>query len=159
MPRTCTVCSHAEREAINAALVANEPLRTIADHWSVSKTALIRHKAEHLPAALVKAEQAREVAEAGTLLDQVRGLQVRALSLLSKAEAASDLRTALAGVRECRGNLELLARLLGEINEQATVNIAIGGEWDRIRAVVLTALEPHPAARLALVEALRNAGV
>lgn len=44
MPRTCTVCSSAGREGIDRALIAGEPLRTIADRWSVSKTALIRHK-------------------------------------------------------------------------------------------------------------------
>jgi len=53
MPRTCTVCGHPERTIIDATLVAGrKPLRTIADRWSVSKTALIRHKVDHLPAHL-----------------------------------------------------------------------------------------------------------
>jgi hypothetical protein len=47
MPRSCTICTHAERAAIEGALHDAVPFRTIADLWSVSKWALIRHKQEH----------------------------------------------------------------------------------------------------------------
>jgi hypothetical protein len=63
LPRRCSVCLHKAHEEINAALIANGPLRTIADRWSGSKTALIRHKEDHLPAVLVKAEQVKQVVE------------------------------------------------------------------------------------------------
>ena len=57
MPRTCTICSHPERIEIDKALAAaEETLRTIADRWPVSKTALMRHKAEHLPQRLEAAK-------------------------------------------------------------------------------------------------------
>jgi hypothetical protein len=49
MPRLCTICTHPQRTVMERALSDGIPLRTIADHWSVSKTALIRHKADHLP--------------------------------------------------------------------------------------------------------------
>jgi hypothetical protein len=49
MPRTCTICTHPEGAAIEQALDEAIPLRTIAAQWSVSKTALIRHKTDHLP--------------------------------------------------------------------------------------------------------------
>jgi hypothetical protein len=49
MPRTCTICTHPQRTAMEHALGDGLPLRTIEDRWSVSKTALIRHKADHLP--------------------------------------------------------------------------------------------------------------
>jgi hypothetical protein len=49
MPRTCTICTHPKRTAIEQALGQAIPLRTIAAQWSVSKTALIRHKTDHLP--------------------------------------------------------------------------------------------------------------
>jgi hypothetical protein len=49
MPRACTICTHPQRTAMERDLADAIPLRTIADRWSVSKTALIRHKADHLP--------------------------------------------------------------------------------------------------------------
>ncbi len=125
MPRTCTVCAHESRSEIDGVLVTGGPLRTIADRWSVSKTALIRHKEDHLPAALVRARGAEEVARADVLLSQVCGLHDRTLAILSASEDAGELRTALGAIREARGNLELLAKLLGEINDTPRVNILI----------------------------------
>ena len=49
MPRSCSICSSVDVTAINAALLAGEPLRTVGKRWSVSKTALLRHKGAHLP--------------------------------------------------------------------------------------------------------------
>ena len=158
MPRTCTVCAHDARAKIDRALVASEPLRTIADRWSVSKTSLMRHKAEHVPATLAKAQEAQEVALADDLLAGVRDLQARTLAILEAAEEASQHRTALAAIREARSNLELLAKLLGELDERPAVNVVLSPEWLELRAVVVGALEPHPDARGAVLRALGGAG-
>ena len=47
MPRPCSLCTHPDRLAIETALRSALPLRTIADRWAVSKTALIRHRQRH----------------------------------------------------------------------------------------------------------------
>jgi len=47
MPQVCTICRHADRGRIEQALAAQTPLRTIADRWAVSKTALLRHRERH----------------------------------------------------------------------------------------------------------------
>ena len=82
----------------------------------------------------------------------------RAAELRDQAEAAGDLRTALAAIREARGNLELLARLLGELQEQQVVNILISPQWVTVRAAIVAALAPYPEARLAVSERLSNVG-
>src|SRR5947209_3631180 len=110
MPRTCTICTHLDRAAIDAALVAVEPYRHLAAHSGTSTGVLQRHKEEHLPAALVYAKEVEVVAQADDLLAQVRDLQRRTLRILDGAEKAGDRRTALAAIREARGNLELLGR-------------------------------------------------
>ena len=116
-----------------------------------------RHKANHLPAKLAMAQAAEEVAEADTLLDQVKGLQSRAYSILGRAEEAGELKTALSAIREARGNLELLAKLLGELDERPVVNLTVSPEWLQLRAVIVGALEPHPEALGAVVGALERA--
>jgi hypothetical protein len=160
MPRVCSICGHPERAAIDKALVDGEPFRHIAARFGTSTTALQRHKAEHLPAALVKAQEAAEVAHADDLLSQVRDLQGRTLAILAKAEGAGDLRVALGAIGQARGNLELLARLLGELqDQQVAVQVLVASpDWLRVRAVILGALDAYPAARLAVSEALKNAG-
>jgi hypothetical protein len=156
MPRSCTICGHPDRGAIDQALVEGTPNRRIASHHGVTERAVRNHKANHLPAKLVMAKAAEEVAQADTLLGQVRDLQQRALEILDKAEEAGELRTALGAIREARGNLELLAKLLGELDERPVVNLS--PEWLELRAVIVGALEPHSEAREAVLRAIGGAG-
>ena len=74
MSRTCTVCSHPERHAIDKVLVAaTNPYRTIADRYGLSHQALIRHKADHLLAEIVAAWQAERQANGLELASELRG--------------------------------------------------------------------------------------
>ncbi len=154
MPRRCTICTHANRSDIDQALVGRRPFRDIAGQFDVSKSALVRHHDDHLPASLVKAQEAAEAAQADALLAQVVDLRDKALSVLDKAEKSDDLRTAVSAIREARGCVELLAKLAGQLKDAPTVNILVSAEWQGLQAVILQALEPHTAARLAVAEAL-----
>ena len=158
MPRRCSVCTHPDRENIDEALVGATAISAIAAKYrDISEDALGRHKANHLPAKLIMAEKAKEVAQADSLLEQVRDLQGRALAILDQAEMSGDLRTALGAIREARGNLELLAKLLGELDDRPQVNVLISPEWLELRAVIVGALEPYTDARGAVLRAIEGA--
>src|SRR6266511_3423048 len=104
MPRRCSICAHPERDAIDAALIAGiGSIRSIAPLYSVSLTALLRHRDAHLPETLVHAHESAEVTRAEDLLAQVRALEEKAVAILHRAEAAGDLRSAVAAIRESRG--------------------------------------------------------
>ena len=155
MPRTCTVCTHPERQAIDKALVAGQSARQCAAIYRVSPDAVERHKAAHLPVRLVQAQEAAEVANADDLLGQVRALHATTLGILKTAEEAGKLTVALGAIREARGNLELLAKLLGEIDDRPQVAVLIASpEWLALRARIVAALVPYPEARAALAEVL-----
>jgi len=113
------VCAHNQRAEIDRALIAGGSFRNIAEQFGTSATALFRHKAEHLPATLVAAQQAQEAAHGDDLLQQVRDLQQRTYGILASAEASGDGRTAPLAGRECRGLLELLARILSSMQAGA----------------------------------------
>ena len=144
MPRSCPVCDHEDLDEINAALASNERIRTIAERWSVRKTALMRHRNEHLPFSAIEAKEAEakeaeakeaeakeaeakeaeakeaeEDAPADDLLDQVRDLQESALATLEEAEEAEELNAALRAIREAKGNLELMTKPLNELDERS----------------------------------------
>ncbi len=154
MPRTCTVCRHERLEEINWALVEGVAFPALVAKYRVSKDALSRHKANHLPATLVKAKEAQEVAQADDLLEEVRSLQSRALSILNTAESIGDLRTALGAIREARGNLELLAKLVGQLDDRAQVHLHLSPEWLELRATIVGALEGHQDAKEAVLNVL-----
>lgn len=101
MARSCTVCSHTKHQEIDERLAAGQTSNVaLSSEFGVTETSLRRHKTAHLPALLAKAQQAQEVAQADTLLDQVRNLQARTLTILAKAEEGQDLRTALAAIAQ-----------------------------------------------------------
>jgi hypothetical protein len=157
-PRVCSVCTHPDLMAINRALVEGTPNRRIASQHDVTERAIRNHKTRHLPAALAKAQEIEEVAEADSLLSQVQNLQARTLLILDKADEVGNLRTALAAIREARSNLELLAKLLGELDERPVVNLLISSEWLELRTVIVAALEPHPEVLRDVVDALESGG-
>jgi hypothetical protein len=154
MGRACTVCSHELRGAIDAALVAGESNRRIASHFGLVETSLRRHKAEHLPLSLLKAQEAEEVADSDCLVAQLRALNREALRILQLAKQSGDLRIALMAIGQARCNLELLAKVAGELQQGGTVNLVVAPEYLQVRARLITALAPFPDARLAAAAAL-----
>jgi hypothetical protein len=158
MPRRCTVCDHPERQLIDEALVTGAPYRSVAKRFELSESSVYRHKTEHLPAHLLKAREVEEVAQADDLLEQVRNLQAHALDILERAENSGDLRTALAAISQARGNLELLGKLAGELDERPVVNLNVSAEWLELRAVIVGALEPYSEARGAVLRAIEGSG-
>jgi transposase-like protein len=155
MPRTCTVCAHADLSAVDKALVGGGSYRDVAQRFGLSKHAVARHRAEHLPVRLVKAEQAAQTTEATDLLREVKALRSKTYRILLEAEGKGDLKTALMAVREARGCLELLAEVEGQLDRRPQVSIVASPEWVAVRTALLAALRPYPDARQAVVERLR----
>jgi len=111
MPRTCTICHHPERDAINASLVGGiGTYRRLAALYGVSTSALHRHRTDHLPEVLTRARSLDEIATAESLADQVRALRGRTLRILAQAETDGDSKTQLSAIRELRALAELEAR-------------------------------------------------
>lgn len=158
MSRTCCICAHAKRDEINEGLVEGVSLSNLSAVYKVTEDALARHRDKHLPAALVKAQEAREIARGDVLLSEVKGLHSTTMRILAHAEEAGDLKTVLSAVREARSNLLLLARMADQIEgaKQASDSSDSSPEWIRMRTRILEALEPYPEAQLAVTEALRD---
>ena len=115
MPRVCTACAHAERDSVDHALIRGEPMRRIAAEHQLSETAVRRHAARHIPAALVNAGEAREACRGERLLGEVMALQGKALELVAQAEAEGDVRAAVVALKEARECVEMRARIGAEL--------------------------------------------
>ena len=113
MPRTCLACSSPEREGIDKALVAGEPLRNIAKRVSLSPAGLLRHK-HHIASAIGKAQAKHEERLGETLLDEMRRVQRKAWELLARTESEGDHRGSIVALREVRGCLESLGEMLAK---------------------------------------------
>jgi hypothetical protein len=158
MGRSCTICSHESRDAIEDAFIAGAPKRRIASHYAVSERAVRYHTREHLPALLALARDAERAARADSLLDRIEVLQCRTLAILEATEETGDHRTALAAIREARGNLELIGEVTRELNRTPTLNLSLHPEYVEARTLIIQALGPYPEAREAVVKALEGSG-
>ncbi len=154
MTRTCTICTHAQRAEIEAALVAGTPYRDIARRYGMSKDAVMRHASDHVAKQIAQAQEAREEAQALDVVRQLRAINAAAIAILAAARRTGEHEIALKAIDRIQRQLELQAKLLGEISDAPVVNVMLSPEWLTVRAAMLTALAPHPQARLDVAAAL-----
>ena len=154
MPRTCSICSHEHRDAMEDAFIAGQAKRRIASQHGVSERAVRYHMREHLPALLALARDAERAARADTLLDRLEALQSQTLAIL---DAPEDQRTALAAIAQARRNLELIGEVTKELDRAGTINLELTVEWQEVKAVLVNTLASYPEAQQAVFSALEEA--
>jgi hypothetical protein len=88
MPQRCTVCDHADRAAIDRAIVAGESAPRIGTRHGVSADSVLRHRRGHLPELLARAAlqgTARALAPADQAADWQAQEQVAAVALMGES--------------------------------------------------------------------------
>jgi hypothetical protein len=145
---------------LDAAYLRNEiSLQQYAARVGCTRQSVDRHIKGHLPDALLAASDIATVADGDSLLSELKKVRERTFSLLDKAENAADTRAygpPSGYLREIRAQLQLLAELEGRIASQPTINIAVSAEWIELRTVIISALDPYPQAKEAMIHAIRG---
>ncbi len=158
MPRVCSVCTHPERAEIDRALIAGSGSnRRIAAQYALNESAIRAHKANHLKVRLLKAADREAEADLRTVIDvraQLKAINGAALTVLKEAREARDGDLALKAIDRIQKQIELQAKLIGELHDGNTINVTLSPQWIEIRAVVIGALQDHPEARTAVAAAL-----
>ena len=157
MPRTCSICSHEHRDAMEDAFIAGQAKRRIASQHGVSERAVRYHMREHLPALLALARDAERAARADSLLDRMEALQSRTLAILEAVEGTNEHGTALAAIREARRNFSLIGEVTRELDRSRTINLELTVEWQEVKAVLVNTLASYPEAQQAVFNALEEA--
>ena len=158
MPRVCSICTHPQRVAIDRALTEmSDSNRRIASQYDVSERAIRDHKANHLKVRMLKAVEKREEADIRTAIDvvgQLKAINGAALSVLKSARDANDGDLALKAIDRIQRQIELQAKLIGELQQEGTTNIIVNPEWVQIRTALMVALTPFPEAAQAVAGTL-----
>src|SRR5690242_8705408 len=124
MPMVCKICRDPRRGEIDAALLSGESYRLIAMRFAACQSAIFRHGKGHIAQALVKAKEATEEVQAGTLFERLRALNRETQEILRDARNAGNQVVALQAINRAEKQLELEAKLLGELDE--SVKVAVG---------------------------------
>jgi hypothetical protein len=172
MGRRCTVCDHEQRAAIDRALAAEQSLRKTAERFGISDSAALRHKRQHLEPQLARAlqgaagdhvadiardrvvQKAQDIGQALDVVRQLKAINGACLEILQKSRVSGKDSVSLGAVDRIHKQIELQARLLGELQDGQTVNVLVAPEWHQVRLVVVDALRPYPDARAAVAQAL-----
>jgi hypothetical protein len=168
---------HKDRAEIEKALVYGEPFRDVSVRFGRSASAVHRHKTSHLVPHLAKAyetaqvtrvaelaqesevRKARDLGQAIDVAVQLRAINAACLEILQKSRADGKHSISLGAVDRIHRQIELQAKLLGELQESGPqVNVLVAPEWREIRVTVLQALQPYPEARAAVAEVLQDGG-
>jgi hypothetical protein len=158
--RVCTICSHTQRYEIEELLATRQSTyRGIARTYDVSEDAVSRHvSSRHVSQLISLAADAERAAGADTLLDRIEALQRRIEEFLTRIEHTDNYSATLGAFREMRSNLELIGEVTRELDRAGTINLELSSEWLELKGVLITALEPHPAARDSVLRALEGVG-
>jgi len=163
--RSCSICTHPERMAIETAIVSNGKYQNIAEQFHiVSISSITRHKQNCMKSAIVAAQS------------QQRGQTVQVVEEASKQQSAfvwnllaemQWLHTEVRAIYELAkndGDYSASARVLGEVRQQTKLfsELLAGNEpgqakkleqeWIAVREAIFKAL--CPTCRLAVAEAL-----
>jgi hypothetical protein len=157
VPRRCTVCDHPTRAEIDRALVGrSESLRNVAKRYGLSLWAVFRHFDDHVPAELAKAQRAREAANADSILERLLSIHGITLAILKEARGSGNHNTALQAIARAERQLELQAKLVGELKDAATVNVFVSAEFRAVESAIFAVLAPHPTLRVKVADALER---
>jgi hypothetical protein len=118
MAATCTICAHPKRKEIETAHLGHQPLSRVAREFRVSRYSVRRHLEAHLSERMAKAAEKKEIAAGSDLLERLLELNKVSRAILADAYKAGERDTALRAIARLESQLELEARLIGEIKDR-----------------------------------------
>jgi hypothetical protein len=167
----CNVCAHPERAAIDVGLVEGRSKLLMAKHFGISHHSLWRHWYNHVPAQARASMLATRTSYAHVNLDEMRvneteGLLANAVELRrrfyengERAEAVGDFRAAVLCYGKILEVLTFIGKLLNQFSghhAQQVNQLVVSPDYLRLRAALITALQPYPEARAAVARVLRD---
>jgi len=168
MGRKSKIEAHPQSEEIIRRLASGEEYSDIVrdiptitwddlDYYQKNKLPVILSKSNDLKTMADEIEQA-DVHLGDTYLQLVIGLQKKALDALEQQNAKEDHKSWAMDSREARGYVELMGKALDRIREAPPAQITIinNPEWVELRTLIITALEPYPEARQAVVNVIHK---
>lgn len=123
MARHCRICTHADREQIDRALLGSEGQIAIAARYGIAQSSVSRHLRLHLAPTIANRLGRYEDIDVERLRSWGTGLLEEALLGAVKARNAGDAVQHRAYLGEARKAVELLAKLAGVLDSQPQISV------------------------------------
>jgi hypothetical protein len=168
----CTICKHENRVLIEQTRIAGASLDSIALKFGCSRDAVHRHMANHVPEDLlaqyladapIKELAQRAAAEGISVLQYLSLIRSTLMNEFQLAAAVHDRHATSALAGRLNEVLRSIGSISGELGDMArsitingdVVNVMNHPQLANLQANLLRALAPFPAAREAVIAALR----
>jgi hypothetical protein len=166
----CSICNHPRRHQIELGLVHGTPLRVMAKRFEVSPWAVHRHGRNHLSpqlrAAIMTAQKPRQIDLAALQASEAEGILAQLVVQRGRLQQHCEMALEVGNVgdavkveRSITANLELVAKLLGQLTQHHEVrhtSVLISADYLQLRQALTRALQPFPAAAMAVGKALHE---
>lgn len=166
----CQVCSHPDRASMELGLANKVPCRVLARRYGVHDDAVWRHGKHHmtpeLHASLITRGRMNatdlenlRITESEGVLQHLVALRGRMYGWADIAEQQGDVKAAAAIAAQIVKNIEVTAKLLGDIKTgttNITNNLLLVPEYHALRTAMMRALRPYPDALGAVAAVLKD---
>lgn len=166
----CKVCEHPDRASIELGLANRVPIRVLGKRYGLSADSVHRHGKNHMSAELHGQLMTRgrmtpqdlenlRITESEGVLQHLVAVRGRLYGLMDAATLQDDYRGAAAIGNQIGKNLEVTAKLLGDIRTgtvNVTNNVLLLPEFHALRTSIMQALRSHPEARASVAAALKQ---
>lgn len=166
----CKVCDHPDRASIELGLANKVPIRVLGKRYGISSDSVWRHGQRHMTAELHNQLMTRgrmtpqdlenlRVIESEGVLQHLVAVRGRLYGLMDFAEQQGDYRAAATIGSQIVKNMEVTAKLLGDIRTgtvNVTNNLLVMPEFHALRTTIMQALREHPEARADVAAALKQ---
>lgn len=152
----CGVCRHPDHQEYERQILTSEiTQKHAAELMGVHKSSLSRHMSNCVAkrfTQLVKPEPTQ--VDDLNVINALTSSHRTTLEILRDSLEEGDRKTALIALQTEIKQLDLLAKVTGQLDETPSVNILLSPEYLILKQVVVTALSDYPDARLQVSDAL-----
>lgn len=158
MPKPCKFCNHNDRQSLEEALLNQDiTQQKVASILGVNRSSVSRHMRNHVRKAVAEAiSQDKELEDGLNVTSQLIEINRAAREILSEARAKGDNYLALGAIARVEKQLELQAKLLGDIATGINIQIIQSPQFVEFKALILGILDTYPEVKTLVVDTLRG---
>ena len=152
----CTFCNHRDAALLEQQIAIKQLTQAQAARIiGCNKSTVSRHMATCVPTMIQEAMKPEPVEVPGlNVVNALTTAHAKTLEILLDSLAEGDRKTALMAINAETRQLDLMAKITGQVNAAPQVNFLLNPEFVMLKHVIVETLLPYPEARVALSEKL-----
>jgi len=158
MAKPCAFCIHKDRGKLEKALLERKKTQEeVASIIGVSRSRISEHLSNHLKKDVREAIAKKEGIQSGlNVTKQLMEINKVARVIIKEALDQGDGRLTLKAIERVEKQLELQAKLLGDIPSGTQVQIIQSPQFVEFKTLILGVLDGYPEVKVEVIEKLRG---